>query len=204
MKSLTELAPERAQRERLGSRSSTPSATTMMSSACPSPTMARTMAVRARSKPRPATKLASIFSSSTGQRRDVGERRVTGAEVVERDAHAESVERGRACVARRADVDEDAPLGDLDDEAGRLEPGAGQRDLDVLDEAVGAPNRSGVTFTQMVVGVAGLGPVAPCRQASSRTQSSIAAPDSLRCAIGRKSAGARRPRVGCCQRTSAS
>ena len=63
-----------------------------------------------------------------------GERRVTGAEVVDRDAHAGAAER----VERRDDATGLAGehrLGDLEGERGRVEPGLVERVGDVFAEA---------------------------------------------------------------------
>ena len=80
------------------------------------------------------TKERSILISSTVQVLQVGERGVAGAEVVDRDAHAEAAQalhldpdRGQVCEQHR--------LGELEAEPARLDAAGAERLGDVLDEA---------------------------------------------------------------------
>ena len=74
---------------------------------------------------------------STGQRAQAGERRVAGAEVVERDPHAERAQRGEHGLRGRHLGDQDA-LGELEHEPPRREAGAPEHVLDDADQLVRA------------------------------------------------------------------
>ena len=65
---------------------------------------------------------------------EVAERGVAGPEVVDREPHAEGLEAAQGRHRRVGVLDQDA-LGDLEDEAGRVEPGLGQDRRDLGDEA---------------------------------------------------------------------
>ena len=72
------------------------------------------------------------------QRVQVGQRRVAGAEVVERDLDAELAQLVEALHARGG---QQLALGDLDHELGRVDAGLGDRGEHVLDEAPGRAAR---------------------------------------------------------------
>ena len=81
-------SPWPASRSQVAS-SSTPSATTSRPRCRPRSTIARTMATFSAPASRPATKLRSILTSCDREALQVGQRRVAGAEVVDRQADAE-------------------------------------------------------------------------------------------------------------------
>ena len=102
---------------------SMPSATDSMPSPSHMARMARTMCSEGRSSRTAETKLRSIFSLSKWKLAQPAERRLAGAEIVERnpDAAAPQVVDD---LGRRGGVGHQAGLGDLDLEAARVEAGA--------------------------------------------------------------------------------
>ena len=143
------------------------------------------------------------MSSSTGRSLEVRERRVAGAEVVERRAGR----RGRAAredVRARARVGHDGVLGDLERRAGRRDAGARSSRATVVREVEVEQVRGGDVDRDREVEP---GRRATPRRWARRRRATRSVSGRIRpvcSASGRKAAGVSRPRVGCCQRTSAS
>ena len=139
---------------------------------------------------------------------EVRERRVAGAEVVEDEAHAVIAELAEDPDPGLGLVHHDA-LGDLELEGAGLQAGLGQDRGDVLDEVGRRELARGQVDRHERAGRSGAAgrdrrQRAAWRQAVSRTQRPSGTISPVSSASGMNAIGGTRPRVGCCQRTSAS
>ena len=122
-----------ARRNSCCSAVSTPSAVTFMPSPRPRLTTACTIAAASAAFSIECTKLRSILSLSKGKAAQIKQARIAGAEIVEREPHAERLEPEHGELGG-VDVAEQRALGDFEFEPGRVEIGFGENALHHVDE----------------------------------------------------------------------
>ena len=130
----------------------------------------------------------------------IADRRIAGAEIVERDADAERAQ-ALQHVERRAVVAEEHALGDFELDPVARQLVAGERLADDVGQRRAWTICLGLMLSATVIGS---GQVAAARQASSITHSPIAGISPISSATGMKTFGGTRPRCGWFQRISAS
>ncbi len=176
---------------------------TLTSSSCASRMISARSPCRAGACAGPPTNSRSTLSSADRKVAQAGERRVAGAEVVDRDPNTHAVERlehPRGLLG----IGDDRGLGDLEPERARRDPAGCEHLADLLRQRV--VEHVGDREVDVDAGVdAAVTPLPAVAQSHVRRRAAPARPfSSSSVTVGRNSLGASSPRLGCCQRSSAS